>query len=124
MLVRYRTGEPDPVEKAKFTHLVIVTWPFDLGDQSGLPTSETLDAMGEFELRILDASDQDAWWGSGVAIVTHDGTREWRFYTPDVATFVQEFSQALSGVGPYPIELQAFEDPDWTGFVEVRHAAR
>jgi len=124
MFVRYRPGEPDPVEKAKFTYMVIATWPFEPSNQSGLPTSETLDAMGEFEERILDTSDRDAWWGSLVAIMTHDGTREWRFYTPDVGTFVQEFNQALSGMGPYPIQLQAFKDPDWTGLVEVRHDAR
>lgn len=80
--------------------------------------------MEKFEERILDASDRDAWWGSGVAIVTHDGAREWRFYTPDVGTFVQEFSQALSGMGPYPIELEAFEDPDWAGLQDLRHNAR
>ncbi|WP_073975894.1 DUF695 domain-containing protein [Erythrobacter donghaensis] len=120
MIARFRSGEPSDADRELFGKLVLVRWPFEQREGSGLPTNQAMAAMDEFEDRILEASDADRWWGSGVAVITHEGTREWRFYTPDVDSFVQEFSAALRGLGPYPLELQAFDDPDWNGFAEIR----
>lgn len=78
--------------------------------------------MEEFEGAVLDASDEACWWGSCVAVVTHNGSREWRFYTPDVDGFQREFSEALRGLGPYPLDLQVFDDPGWNGFAEIRES--
>ena len=88
-----------------------------------MPKTEDRDLMEEFEERILDASDEARWWGSGVAVVTHNSVKEWRFYTPDPDAFQLEFSNALRGLGPYPLELQVFDDPDWNGFAEIRGSA-
>jgi hypothetical protein len=120
MFTRFRSGQPSDADRELFNKLVLVRWSFECREGSGLPTNEAMAAMDEFEDRILEASDAEKWWGSGVAIVTRDGTREWRFYTPDVPSFLQEFSEALRGLGPYPLELQAFDDPDWDGFDEIR----
>lgn len=120
MIARFRSGEPSDADRELFSKLVLVRWSFEQYESSGLPTNEAMAAMAEFEDRILEASDADGWWGSGVAVVTHGGTREWRFYTPDVASFQQEFSAALRGLGPYPLDLEAFDDPDWNGFAEIR----
>ncbi|MEL6486953.1 MAG: DUF695 domain-containing protein [Pseudomonadota bacterium] len=124
LLVRYRAGDPAPADQAIFQYLIIITWSFEPRDASGLPDSETLDQMEAFENCVLDKSDEDRVWGSGVAVITHAGTREWRFYTPDVEVFQGEFSTALSGFEPFPLQFLAFEDPEWTGFAEIRGMAR
>lgn len=100
--------------------MVLVIWRFDPDVNNGLPSSEVLDSMEEFENRILEVADEQRWWGTGVAVVTTDGTREWRFYTPDAGTFVTEFSNALAGYGPYPLELTQCQDEDWTALVELQ----
>ncbi len=123
IIVRVRSGEPSSADKALFTNLLVVRWAYEAGE-FGLPPRDVLESMVEFEDRILDASDGDRWWGSGVAVITHDGVREWRFYTPDVGAFQAEFSRALAGLGPYPLDLQVFEDPEWVGFSEIRDLAR
>ncbi|WP_299192138.1 DUF695 domain-containing protein [uncultured Erythrobacter sp.] len=120
IFMRYRTGEPTQADRERFDKLVIVRWAYNPDEMNGLPTSETTASMGEFEDPVLDASDDAGWWGSCVAIITHNGAREWRFYTPDVGAFQTEFSESLRGLGPYPLDLQVFDDPDWNGFAEVR----
>ena len=120
MIARYRSGQPSDADRALFNKLVLARWSFECREGSDLPTKAAMAAMDTFEDRILDASDADGWWGCGGAVITRGGTREWRFYTPDVAAFQRAFSEALRGLGPYPLELQAFDDPDWAGFAEVR----
>jgi len=123
VLVRYRQGNPAPADKELFSNLIMVSWVFEPADDSPFPTGEIAASMEEFEDRVLTQADDDAFWGSGVAVVTTPGRREWRFYTPDPQVFVENFSKALSGMGPYPIELEAFADPDWNALEELRNMA-
>ena len=124
IIMRYRTGDPSFADRDLFDKLILVRWSYEPGEIPGLPSSELLTAMEEFEEPVLNASDKSRWWGSCVAVITHDCTREWRFYTPDVAAFQKEFSEALRGLGPYPLELQVFDDPEWNGFEEIRQSTR
>lgn len=119
MIARLRSGDPSDKNRALFGKLVLVRWSFERRESSDLPTNSAMAAMDEFEDRIIDMSDEEKWWGSCVAIVTRDGTREWRFYTPDVGSYMQEFSAAQRGLGPYSLELQAYDDPDWNGIAEI-----
>lgn len=120
VIARFRSGQPSDADRELFGKLVLVRWPFERREGLDLPTNAAMAAMDEFEDRIIDASDADRWWGSCVAIITREGTREWRFYAPDVTAFVEQFSAAQRGLGPYPLDLQAFDDPDWNGFAETR----
>ena len=119
IFVRFRSGLPSDADVALFSTLVIIKWPF-APNELGLPDTEVLEAMGEFEETVLEASDEDKFWGTCVSIFTEPGFREWRFYTPDATQFSDQFSQALSGLGPYPLDIQAFDDPEWGGFHEIR----
>ena len=110
-------------DRELFSTLVLTKWRFDPLANDGLPPSELLGRMDEFEDQILE-SLESAHWGAGVAVVTHNGCREWRFYTPDAQEFVQRFSESLAGFGPYPLELEAFQDPDWTALEELHSSAK
>ncbi len=122
IIMRYRTGDPSPADRELFDKLILARWAYEPSEVPGLPPSELLGSMEEFEEAVLDASDEARWWGSCVAVITHNGAREWRFYTPDVDAFQKEFSEALRGLGPYPLDLQVFDDPDWNGFAEIRES--
>jgi len=98
--------------------LVIVSWKYDPDANGGLPSSAVLAEMEAFETAVLDASEAGA-WGHGVAVVTTAGVREWRFYTGGAQDFMLEFSHSLSGMGPFPIELTAYDDPDWNALREL-----
>jgi len=119
IIIRVRGSEPNPADRALFTKLIFIRWEFEARDASGLPTSEEMAQMDQFEDRVLEESDRDPSWGSGVAVITHDGVREWRFYTPDTNLFQKRFSACLDGLGPYPLDLEVFDDPEWNGFYEL-----
>lgn len=120
IFVRCRSAQPSDADKELFSKLILIRWQYDPGDASGLPSPEDMATMEVFEERILDASESDASWGAGVAVITHNGVREWQFYTPDVSVFETQFNEALRDLGPYPLELQVFDDPEWNAFEEFR----
>jgi Family of unknown function (DUF695) len=104
-----------------FPNLLIVEWHYFANSDDWLPSSQTLDDMTEFEERVLDACDSEIWWGTGVAVLTFPGVREWRFYCGDPQQFLVEFSRILDGLGPYPLKIQSFEDPEWNALKELQN---
>jgi len=122
IFLRFRSGEPLPDRKQEFTALIVVRWKFDAHDETGLPDQTTLAHMNQFEERIFDACDREGTWGSGVAVITTAGQREWRLYAPSVDLFMSNFNSELAGLGPYPLDIQAFEDAEWKGLEDIRSA--
>ena len=124
IMIRFRPLRPSRADMDRFRFLIIAYWSYEPDNSSGLPNEALSDAMREFEDRVVEASDADPTWGTCVAVKTHDGIREWRFYSPDVALFQSKFSRALDGLGPYPLEFEVFEDPEWEGLAQFRDHSR
>ncbi|MDZ3831166.1 MAG: DUF695 domain-containing protein [Sphingopyxis sp.] len=120
ILARYRSGMPSNADKALFSNLVIVRWQYADASAGTFPDDETLDRMVEFEDAILDASDHERYWGSGVAVVTENGAREWRFYTPDASEFMENLNRVLAGKQAFPLDFQLFDDPEWLALAELQ----
>ncbi len=124
ILTRYRSGMPSSADRALFSNLILIRWQYAEAGADVFPDSETLDRMAEFEDAVLEAADHEKYWGSGVAVVTEGGVREWRFYTPDTSEFMANFNRILAGNDPLPLEFQAFDDPEWIALAELQAASR
>lgn len=121
-LSRYRNGMPSSADRALFSNLVIIRWQYADPNTGSLPDDDTLDQMTEFEDAVLEASDHEKYWGSGVAVLTENGIREWRFYTPDTSEFMDNFNRVLSEMDPFPLAFEAYDDPEWIALAELQSA--
>lgn len=120
MLVRIRKDDPDPQEAKSFSNLIIVKWDFDPAENGGVPGVAELDLMRELEEVLFGVFDEKSPIGCSFAVFTRPGTREWRFYTVDAQQFIEGFNTALQGRRAYPIALEAFADPEWSAYAELR----
>ena len=120
VLVRYRSGMPSSADKALFSNLVIIRWLYADENAGTLPDDDTLDEMAEFEDAVLNTADHEKYWGSGVAVLTENGVREWRFYTPDISEFMENLNRVLTGKPAFPLEFQVFDDPEWLALAELQ----
>jgi hypothetical protein len=68
--------------------------------------------MEVFENRLVPALEGDA-LAALVAVLTFDGARQWVFYTSDVKACGGRLEAMPQERDPYPIELDAFADPEW-----------
>ena len=120
ILARYRSGMPSSADKALFSNLVIIRWRYTDENAGTLPDDDTLDEMTEFEDAVLDTVDHEKYWGSGVAVLTENGVREWRFYTPDTSEFMENLNRVLTGKQAFPLEFQVFDDAEWLALAELQ----
>ena len=120
ILARYRSGMPSSADKALFSNLVIIRWRYDDENAGPLPDDDTLDEMTEGEDVVLDSADHEKYWGSGVAVLTENGVREWRFYTPDTSEFMENLNRVLTGKQAFPLEFQVFDDAEWLALAELQ----
>jgi hypothetical protein len=74
--------------------------------------------MDAFE-EAVTAAVQDSGAGVLVASLTGAGVREWRFYTLGPDAFMDALNAGLESHPEYPLEFDAFEDPDWNALAEL-----
>lgn len=117
IVVRVRARPPSDVEREENPNLVVIRWPFE-GEDGAFPDEDLLTDMAAFEEQLFAAMEHDG-WGTGVAVLTGSGAREWRIYTQDFERFQDGLNEALAGAAPYPLEFATFEDPDWTAYSEL-----
>ncbi len=118
VIVRARAALPPKAEREVFSHLILISWAYDSEANDGFPSEPVRDEMETFETALFDLFDENSPVACGVAVITMNGKREWRFYASDTELFMAGLNDALAGQIAYPIKLEAFLDPEWEGLRE------
>lgn len=116
--IRARAALPPPMKRSKLPHLILIGWGYEPADERGMPSPAELKQMTAFEATVEKALDA-AGAGFPAASVTGGGAREWRYYAADPDVFMDALNDALEGHPEYPIEFQAFDDPEWNALLEL-----
>ena len=111
-ILRYRTPGLGPDGVEGYSRVLRVIWPYGSEDTGAMPSADDSNVMGEFEDRFCVALENDG-HGFLAAVLTHDGARQWIFYTSDVAECGRRLEAMPQNAERYPIELDAFDDPTW-----------
>lgn len=111
--LRYRTPVVGAGGAGDFTTRVSVTWPYADEDTGALPDQSDQERLARFENHLVDA------WEKGniailAAVLTFDGARQWVFYTRDVDECERRLSAMPQEEEPYPLELLAEDDSEWS----------
>ncbi|UYY57907.1 DUF695 domain-containing protein [Sphingomonas sp. S2-65] len=117
LVVRVRARRPSEDEREESPNLVVIRWAYE-GEAGAFPDEDLLTDMASLEEQLFTAMEHDG-WGTGVAVITASGAREWRIYTQDFERFQDGLNEALAGAPQYPLEFTTFEDPDWSGYFEL-----
>lgn len=117
IIVRCRAAVPPAGARKGLEHLIIVGWGYE-ADEGGMPTKAVDKQMDAFEQALLPTLETS---GAGVlaASITGGGIREWRFYALGPDAFIDALNTALENHPEYPLEFEAFEDPDWNALAEL-----
>jgi len=117
LIIRCRSRVPDAAARKGWEHLVIVGWTYE-ADETGMPLKAVDRQMDAFEEAVQPAL-QASGAGVLVASITGAGVREWRFYSIGPDAFMDALNTALDKHPEYPLEFEAFEDPDWNALAEL-----
>ncbi len=93
--------------------IFVISYPYEVTDSTGLPTSVQYELLEEFERGYLD-SIESLKLGIVAFIQTHDGTVRYFLYVSSV----EAVSELLTDTGTQSLSLQlaAESDPDWSEY--------
>lgn len=120
-IARFRAQLPSQDDRATWAKLIVINWPYEPADGTGMPPGNIHAQMNAFE-DAIEASIERPGVGVQAVSITGRGKREWRYYAQDTAAFIEAMNPALQGHPRYPLELDAFVDPDWNGLAEFLDA--
>lgn len=101
--------------------LTVVSWKYDAAENNGLPSAQVNKEM----IRLEDGLETIE--GNGVVYldaytVTGNGLKEFVYYIADREAFMANFNQALSEHPAYPIEINFYEDRDWSDLAKLHQS--
>lgn len=111
-ICRWRTPVLGPPDVGGYDRLVKVLWPYADAGSGALPFDEVVNQLQRFEERLCEAWEKDG-LAYLSAVLTFDGARQWVFYTYDIAECGSRLNQMPQESEPYPLELEAEDDPEW-----------
>ncbi len=117
VLVTGRKGLENVRDTGKYVFRIEVIWPYEADDE-GMPTRDTSALMEEVQdaLEAVFSKDPVA---VNTGIYTGDGERNWIFYCRSLHIFQRKLNEALTPFATLPLEVRAFEDPDWEEYQEM-----
>lgn len=105
----------------RYPFRVDVTWDYD-SRSDGMPHDEDARMMEAATDAFEKATSKDK--GAVLTgIYTGDGKREWIFYTKNLQLFQGLFNRALESLDTMPLLIEAFSDPEWTEYLEMREVS-
>ena len=102
----------------KYVYMVELTWRYD-GDKQGMPDLATSRLMEKVTDSMQEAFAADP-AAVNTGIYTGDGIRNWVFYARSLHLFEKKLNESLAAFDKLPLEIEAFEDPNWEEYAEMR----
>lgn len=122
-VLRFRPSLSKVLGNPRLPRRLVVTWEYGDDGGTGMPDPETSEDLEIFEDALHEALDGDR--TAVLAFVfTHIGVREWHYYFSDIEAVGERINEALSEQPDLPIEIKAFDDPDWNEMSAVLESVK
>ncbi len=118
--VIYRLVDELPGEgvRESLPWLTVISWRYDREVRNGMPPSAINEQMIALE-HAVDAIETASLCRHAYSRMGN-GLKEFAYYITDRERFMTAFNDALQNHPRYPIEIEFFEDREWSDFQKVR----
>ncbi|AUZ85989.1 DUF695 domain-containing protein [Methylophaga nitratireducenticrescens] len=113
VVYKFLSQLPNEEERAKLNWLTVISWKYDGSTNNGMPPQETNKSMIALE-DSLETIVGDGQIYEMAYTATGNDLKEFVYYITDRDVFMTNFNEALSGHPRYPLEINFYEDPDWS----------
>ena len=113
VIYKFLSQLPNEKVKHSLPWLTVVSWKYDGSTNNGMPLPETNKSMISLEDALEKIQGEGLIYQS-VYSATGNNLKEFVFYIADQEKFMQKFNVALSHEPVYPIEINFYEDKEWS----------
>lgn len=107
-----------PSTREKLPWLTAISWAYDGTENDGMPPAEVNQAMIALEDALETIGNEDELYIHTYS-ATGNNLKEFVFYIADRELFMERFNEALQNHPRYPIEIQFYEDPQWSDLAKL-----
>lgn len=120
VIYKFTNEAPDISTRHQAPWLTVVSWKYDGSTNNGMPLKATNEAMIKLEdaLETIEGNEKLYF---NVYSATGNNLKEFVFYITDREQFMVNFNKALSGHSTYPIEVNFYEDKEWSDLIKLQN---
>lgn len=104
--------------KEKFPMLTVVSWKYEGATNNGMPLTEINEKMIVLEEAIEKAMDKSKQYQHAYSR-TGNNLKEFVYYSSSKDQFMTLLNETLATHERYPIEINFYEDPEWSEFKKL-----
>ncbi|MEM6691473.1 MAG: DUF695 domain-containing protein [Planctomycetota bacterium] len=119
IIMRLRTEIDDHVGSPDYAIGYRITWKFANPTKDGYPSESDRDLMDAFELKLIKEFESSS-TAIVVAVVTHNGERDFICYTGDPNSAHTLFNKTFAADPARPLSFAAAADPEWQEYIGMR----
>jgi hypothetical protein len=119
VVYKFTNELPDVNIRNSMPWLTVVSWKYDGSDNNGMPPKEINEKMIELEDGLETIEGRQKLY-LDVYSATGNNLKEFVFYIADREQFMVNFNKALNGYPVYPIEINFYEDKEWSDLVKLQ----
>ncbi|MCU7844242.1 MAG: DUF695 domain-containing protein [Candidatus Thiodiazotropha sp. (ex Monitilora ramsayi)] len=113
VIYKFMNEFPDEVTRHRLPWLTVVSWKYNGTNNNGMPSEEINESMIKLEDGLETIKDRELLY-MDVYSATGNNLKEFVFYIADREQFMANLNKALNGHPVYPIEINFYEDKEWS----------
>ena len=118
VVYKFMNELPSKVHRDKMIWLTVVSWKYDGSNNNGMPPKKVNEAMIRLEEGLQTIQGRKRLYFD-VYSATGNNLKEFVFYIADRDEFMSNFNDALSSHEAYPLEINFYEDKEWSDLVKL-----
>ena len=118
VIMKFVNELPEKKTISKLPFLTVVSWKYDGTENNGMPISEVNNRMITLEEAIENSMHSTDLF-THVYSRTGNNLKEFAYYTKSQKDFMEILNRTLEKHDAYPIEINFYEDKEWSEFKTV-----
>jgi hypothetical protein len=118
VVYKFMNELPDEKLRNNMSWLTVVSWKYDGSTNNGMPPKNLNDSMIQLEDGLEAITGREKIYFD-VYSATGNNLKEFVFYITDREEFMNNFNKALNGHSAYPIEINFYEDKEWSDLIKL-----
>lgn len=119
VVYKFMNEFPDEVTRHRISWLTVVSWKYDGSENNGMPPKQINESMIKLEDGLETIEGREKLFFD-VYSATGNNLKEFVFYIADREEFMDNFNEALNKHSAYPIEINFYEDKEWSDLKKLQ----
>lgn len=119
VVYKFMNEFPGVKTRNKMSWLTVISWTYDGSTNNGMPPSDINELMIKLEDGLEKIEGREKTYFD-VYSATGNNLKEFVFYISDRDKFMHNFNNALKGHSVYPIEVNFYEDAEWSDLQKLQ----